>query len=127
MDHFRKVFELVFIETDECGTAYFWSEHDFERPDRPERDKSDPFVGFDNNAFLMPKFFANDFGEHRLSGFVEIGTLRLIFLGDNRRNVVRCPDLTVRMRIAAAHYCTFIFEDLDPVVKRAEFFSLGFP
>jgi len=105
--------DSMLIQPAEPGNVGLGKHKSFVGPHRPEGHQDDVLGGFEDNPFPRPAFMFQIATEKAVSVSVQELALAAILLLHLVRECLRCPDLTVGMRITAAHHRPSVLEDLD--------------
>ena len=114
-DGLGEVQALLGIKVDQSPPVYLCEYHDLERPDGPPWTYDEKCVILKDNALLLLHLELGIVYQHMgtavlFSVLAQVCELDSRFLGHSGR----CPDLAVRMRVAAAHCGALVLKDLHP-------------
>ncbi|CCJ97409.1 hypothetical protein BN130_4011 [Cronobacter malonaticus 507] len=105
----------------------FRQQQRFKRPGRPVRHYRQPVFGFHHGAAAVCELTLGVIHQHRRALLFEILALQPVFTFGFIRQEAVGPDLTVRMRVGAAHRRAFVFKHLYPRVGFAQLGGLRLP
>ena len=114
-DNIGKVGPLLFFHLRQASDMPPAHDEHFKRPDRPVRDKSGKAVVLDDNPLAFFVLDLQVIREETSSFRPEVRPQALPFVSRLVRNGILCPNLTVRMGIAAPHHLPFVLKDLNVI------------